>query len=80
MNSSGFSPTSLAGSHVFVPSPVYHVPLMHDAVPLVGMRVRPAHHSRRKAVDREIEAGLRRVAFEDRGLHAELVVLGRRST
>src|SRR5713226_2560789 len=53
-------------------------PLDHDAMPLVGMRMRPAHDSRGKPVDREIEAGLRRVALEHRGLHAELVVLGRR--
>ena len=51
--------------------------LDHDAVPLVRVRVRPAHHARRKSIDREIEARLRRVAFEDRGLHAKLVVLGR---
>src|SRR6266571_3151 len=49
--------------------------LQHDAVPLVRMRMRPAHHARGKLVDREIETGIRRIAFEDSRLHAKLVVL-----
>src|SRR5262245_41489047 len=52
-------------------------PLQHDAVPLVRVCVRPAHRVRRESVDRQVEAGLAGIAFEDDGLHAKLVPLGR---
>src|SRR4030095_12607590 len=52
-------------------------PLQHDAVPLVGMRMRPAHRGRRGSVDRQRETGLAGIAFKDGGLHAKLVALGR---
>src|SRR5947207_1051519 len=51
--------------------------LQHDAVAFVRMRVRAAHCVRRELVDRQVEAGLRWIAFEHGGLHTELVALGR---
>src|SRR5262249_60687730 len=42
-------------------------------VTLVRMRVRPAHHAGRKSIDDQIKPGLRRIAFENRRLHAKLV-------
>src|SRR5262245_5116304 len=52
-------------------------PLQHHAVPLVGMGMRPAHRVGRESVDRQIEPGLARIAFEHHRLHTQFVPLGR---
>src|SRR6185503_16209215 len=52
-------------------------PLQHDAVPLVRVRMWPAHRVRRKSVDRQVEPRLAGISLENGGLHAELVPLGR---